>query len=312
MFKPCFTLGEGLTLTALAVLIFLFYKHLAYYKKGKSREIGVWWKILAIVATTTILNWIILSIIWACKGMEFDKMDSHTFIALMTSIVAVCASFVVGFQIYNSIEHKEAVRKINELRNNESVLFDQLLKSNGELLKADANSSRMIGFLLNINGKPIWAIGWICRAIIRYKKCDKSNVDFSFSYGQIKKYCFPMIHECINSFIIKVDKATKKSGKTVDRILLTDIFNSDNDEKNDNVISRAFKDLIDSVILTEKEDALIESFLKLTYRYLDREKLEEALLSSKCSKSLLKGKMSSYEGSETLHDLFLSLKKENK
>jgi hypothetical protein len=247
---------------------------------------------LASILSVSAIILSIASITIFTKNSCENKKDSTS---IVVSLVAVCATLIVGVQIFNVVEyrhvidkfeekhddaigklkeehnsaikdfktkHDDAINQINSLQKDKEKTINELKRSNVDLVKYDGDSSRMVAFLLCDAGMPTWAIGWTCRAMKRYSDCfekDKNNDILSPSYVDLKDQCIPIIEQCIRKFVQIVEKAkdeTKEKLSTKEVIIK--IVNEDNHEKGNLVVIRALKDLVDYRIMNNKPDSIFK------------------------------------------------------
>ena len=192
----------------------------------------------------------------------------------VVSLVAVCATLIVGVQIFNSVEyrhaidkvekkHDDAINQIKSLQNDKEETINELKKTNIQTIRSDGDASRMVAYLLLTTDKPTWAIGWTCRAMKRYSECFKADKDsnvLSPSYVDLKNQCIPIVGLCIRRFVEMVVDKKKTIASTKEVII--EIVNDDNHEKKKLVLIRAFKDLVDYRIMENKKDSIFEETLE--------------------------------------------------
>ena len=127
------------------------------------------------------------------------------------------------------------------------------------LFKAEGDTSRMISVMLGAQHKPLWALGWMGRAIARYyMACEENcNVIDQESYMKItNNSCVPFIVKNIILYTDLVSDIQKdKSALSIEQNILK-LAEKESLEKKDpkELLKRTFKDMIRYRILARKFD----------------------------------------------------------
>lgn len=50
--------------------------------------------------------------------VDVNTISNNSFIGIVASLMAICATFIVGFQIYNSIEYRSEIQKLQKIQEN--------------------------------------------------------------------------------------------------------------------------------------------------------------------------------------------------
>ena len=191
----------------------------------------------SVLSVSAILLSIVSIVIYFFVIKKFTETATITTAEVAMSLVAVCATLIVGVQIFNSVEyrhvvdklekkhddaidklkkehddsinnfekkHADAVGHINSLYKENKQIVTDLERSNIKLIRSDGDASRMVAFLLLSIDKSTWAIGWICRAMKRYSECSEKNKNhnaLSLSHAELTDQCIPIIEHCIYKFV---------------------------------------------------------------------------------------------------------------
>ena len=76
---------------------------------------------------------IVLMILWACNVGGFTVVSLDSFVGVIVALLAILITFVVGWQIHNTMELKEKIKKIKSLEdyiNNSHKLYVQISHNN--------------------------------------------------------------------------------------------------------------------------------------------------------------------------------------
>lgn len=76
---------------------------------------------------------IVLMILWACNVGGFTVVSLDSFVGVIVALLAILITFVVGWQIHNTMELKEKIKKIKSLEeyiNNSHKLSVQISHNN--------------------------------------------------------------------------------------------------------------------------------------------------------------------------------------
>lgn len=285
------------------------------------------------IVTQTRLFWspFILSVIalgFSCFTLATNKeeINGNTDYSIpFISLIAISATFIVGFQIFNAIDYRNTIAKY-EKTHNEAIKELEILKvqtknllkgiddANGNLRKSDADHSRMMGHLLrDIN--PIWSVGWGCRAMSRYIKFNRDyGKSFNINiYENILKECIPSVLSSIIIFYKKLKDSksiTKTAEVTRDKIIehLTITYDF---AKNEEIHNRAFTDIIDYRIHRSESGLFGKLYLKETKEQeeiinLFLELLHTVINYDRCSQISKFGKNASSEKFEKESSTFIS------
>ena len=58
---------------------------------------------------------ITMLVLWCCNVGGFSVVSLDSFVGIIVALLAIVVTFAVGWQIYNSIEIKEKIRKLDDL-----------------------------------------------------------------------------------------------------------------------------------------------------------------------------------------------------
>lgn len=242
-------------------------------------------------------------------------------INILIAIIAVSVTIMVGFQIFNTIEYKHAIKDFEE-KSKKADEYIKYAKTNVD--RIDGDHSRMVAYMLYYSGKPTWALGWICRAIKSYFKAfgsDKTQMDSS--YPSLMKLCVIIIIDSIRYFISKVNAQTNlRMSDSVFKDRIIDICSADNNESRKEVLKRTYKDMIDSridreqkkkilnIVESDWESKIIEKYMTLLTVLMSDKDIEYAEDSSRQDKELFRNKVDTYKagvGKKGIKELFNEL-----
>lgn len=96
------------------------------------------------LSITAIVSVVTLILLWVCNVWKLSVIGIETFIGVIVALLAIIVTFVVGWQIYNTIEIKN---KLSELDRLKSILEEQRLKN--QQIYHDLRHSVFIGYALN-------------------------------------------------------------------------------------------------------------------------------------------------------------------
>ncbi len=96
------------------------------------------------LSITAIVLVITLILLWVCNVWKLSVISLETFIGVIVALLAIIVTFVVGWQIYNTIEIRN---KLSELDRLKSILEEQRLKN--QQIYHDLRHSVFIGYALN-------------------------------------------------------------------------------------------------------------------------------------------------------------------
>lgn len=78
------------------------------------------------LSITAIVSVVTLILLWVCNVWKLSVIGIETFIGVIVAVLAIIVTFVVGWQIYNTIEIRN---KLSELDRLKSILEEQRLKN---------------------------------------------------------------------------------------------------------------------------------------------------------------------------------------
>lgn len=168
------------------------------------------------------------------------------YVTIMLACVALCFSIsvVIPYFLSNQIIKKEIEKTVNDIFNSDYKI--ELNNAINALERGDADHSRMTALFLQKHEMYIWSIGWICRSILRYLKCD--DIPKQKMYNNIVKMCIPILIDNI-SMLVKNVQANKSGGLTETIIRR---FNIENSEDKNSLIIRTLTDIIDYRLMSSK------------------------------------------------------------
>ena len=174
-------------------------------------------------------------------------------------VCGILSTIVIGLNIFSYIDYKNLQSKVGDLNSKYDKLnvktTDDLNETLSELCRADADHSRMNAFFLKESEKPIWAIGWICRATKRYYKCCTGMELGKISYTPISKSCRLILMDCIEKFTEKVKNGVTDFNEEGFLNNPNDGYKKENDEDNIEVFKRTLKDFADYLLILEPKNA---------------------------------------------------------
>ncbi len=71
-----------------------------------------WLSIVAILVSTAVV------ILWACDALHYSVVTLDTFIGVVVALLAIIVTIILGWQIYNAIDIRQRMKKIDELEKN--------------------------------------------------------------------------------------------------------------------------------------------------------------------------------------------------
>ena len=80
------------------------------YKQKERESFGI------ICSSIALLLSIVLIVLWCFNAGGFTVVTLDSFVAVIVSLLAVIVTFVLGWQIYNTIELKEKIKELENLK----------------------------------------------------------------------------------------------------------------------------------------------------------------------------------------------------
>ncbi len=65
-------------------------------------------------------------VLWCCNVGGFTVVSLDSFVGIIVALLAIIVTFAIGWQIYNSIEIKEKIKRIDELEERFNELDDKI------------------------------------------------------------------------------------------------------------------------------------------------------------------------------------------
>lgn len=210
---------------------------------------------LLVALAAILLATTIMTLFW--DERPHDKLitvqHETNFYAIIFTGITICLtlSAIVPFVI------SKFLTKVGIENAVERVLQTTDKVTNSKFERVDADHSRAISYLLNMQEKPIWSISWNMRAKIRYLR---SNTESKKAmYDDLLKMSVCITMDSIDMFIQKVlasvQKDQSKDKKLKDHIL--EVFNSDTCEEKNCLVVRVLSDLIDYKVENKKNKNII-------------------------------------------------------
>lgn len=117
--------------------------------------------ILSIIALATSI--ITLAVIFI-RVTPNSVIDLGTFIGVMTALIGICITFLVGYQIYNAIEIRQKLAEVDmlknkldstniELKKSEANLFDSIYATLAKAVSTNPNKSVDAFYYMNVSLK---------------------------------------------------------------------------------------------------------------------------------------------------------------
>ncbi len=69
---------------------------------------------------------ITMLILWCCNVGGFTVVSLDSFVGIIVALLAIIVTFAIGWQIYNSIEIKEKIKKVDELKEKYNELENKI------------------------------------------------------------------------------------------------------------------------------------------------------------------------------------------
>lgn len=95
------------------------------------------WSLAHICAYLSLAISVTLLVLWSCNVGGFTVVNLDSFVGVIVALLAIIVAFVVGWQIYNSIEIKDKIEGLSTLevriKEQEKALKQELLKSEHRL-----------------------------------------------------------------------------------------------------------------------------------------------------------------------------------
>lgn len=173
------------------------------------------------------------------KGEAAPEKDIVDYVTIMLTCIALCfsISIIIPYFLSNQIIKREIEKTVNDIFDRDyKVTLNETINS---LERGDADHSRMTAIFLQKHQMYLWSIGWICRSILRYLKCDK--IPQQKMYADIIRMCVPILIENINKLILDINPSEDTD---IEKIVVKR-FNNENFETKNNLTLRTLTDVID-------------------------------------------------------------------
>ena len=108
------------------------------YEKKENKERKNNSPLITICSCLALFFSLTLSILWCINVGGFEVVSLDSFVSVIVALLAVAVTFVIGWQIYNTIELKNKIEELEQLR----VLSDKLKT---ELDQLDHHTRHLIG-----------------------------------------------------------------------------------------------------------------------------------------------------------------------
>ena len=173
-------------------------------------------------------------------------------ISLSTAFPYFITRLITAKKVEEIIEDRVLNTKNNILTESIEKIFDEKFpeEKTDRLMRWDGDYARMTSFFLFTHEKYMWAIGWACRGLSRYHKCNEKSISADI-YREFEKQCIDNITACISHYIAFNEKFF--SDIDIDTNQLEKIFTTGNkDDDNYKIARRTLTSLIDYRLIRSK------------------------------------------------------------
>lgn len=186
---------------------------------------------IVVLACLTLLTIMILVITMIFCRQCHGAMSAATVNGLILSCVtlSISLSVVVPWMITRTQVRSIAEEAVKQ--HYDKDFKESLRKTHSKIFKEAANDSRMIAYQLCHDRKPVWALGWICKASCTYVKADAMNL--GSTYSTLQKSTIHVLVDCVLQINRKLDQ----------NLPFNVICNHDNYEPANDVAVRTMRDL---------------------------------------------------------------------
>lgn len=166
----------------------------------------------------------IMFVLWCCNAGGFSAVSLDTFVGVIVALLAIIVTFVLGWQIYNTMELKEKISKIETLE-------EYLTKSNENSAQINYNTQLCV----SLNSASHWeslysydsAFAFYHSAFYNAIKANATDLNF---YIQTFERLLPLFENIGNPQFDIISR-------DVDKIKESQAYKSYFREKYDNIIS---------------------------------------------------------------------------
>lgn len=104
------------------------------------------WSLAHFCAYLSLAISITLLVLWCCNVGGFTVVSLDSFVGVIVALLAIVVTIAIGWQIYNSIELNERIKKLNTLE-------DRLISQDKTLKQQNNKSNHLISYIYGIEAK---------------------------------------------------------------------------------------------------------------------------------------------------------------
>ena len=104
------------------------------------------WSLANLCAYLSLAISVSLLVLWCCNVGGFTVVSLDSFVGVIVALLAIIVTLAIGWQIYNSIELNERIKKLNTLE-------ERLISQDKTLKQQNNKSNHLISFIYGIEAK---------------------------------------------------------------------------------------------------------------------------------------------------------------
>lgn len=104
------------------------------------------WSLAHICAYLSLAISVTLLVLWCCDVGGFTVVSLDSFVGVIVALLAIIVTLAIGWQIYNSIELNERIKKLNTLE-------ERLIRQDKTLKQQNNKSNHLISFIYGVEAK---------------------------------------------------------------------------------------------------------------------------------------------------------------
>jgi len=104
------------------------------------------WSLAHICAYLSLAISVTLLVLWCCDVGGFNVVSLDSFVGVIVALLAIIVTLAIGWQIYNSIELNERIKKLNTLE-------ERLISQDKTLKQQNNKSNHLISYIYGIEAK---------------------------------------------------------------------------------------------------------------------------------------------------------------
>lgn len=104
------------------------------------------WSLANLCAYLSLAISVSLLVLWCCNVGGFTVVSLDSFVGVIVALLAIIVTLAIGWQIYNSIELNERIKKLNTLE-------ERLISQDKTLKQQNNKSNHLISYIYGIEAK---------------------------------------------------------------------------------------------------------------------------------------------------------------